>query len=110
MHSLGIGTALVFAVLAASCAGGGAVSDPNVLAQFEFLNLKSGMTRAEVTAQLGNPEYVYEQDRVISYPLFEQNGELLTKNPRGRSRVIQLMLRFSPEGRVERVALIERDY
>ena len=110
MRSLGFGTALVLALLAASCAGGGAVSDPSVLAQFELLNLKSGMTRDEVTAQLSSPEYVYEQDRVISYALFEQNGQLLTKNPRGRSRLIQLMLRFSPEGRIERVALIERDY
>lgn len=110
MRSLRLSLLLLFSVVITGCASGGVEKDPNVLAQVEQVNLKPGMTRAEITKQLGAPHKVYEQDRVISYPLFEQYGRIDTKQPEGTYNVLQLMLLFSSDWRLERVSVIRRDY
>jgi len=109
MRSLWV-SLLLLILLITGCASGGAETDPAILGQIEQLNLKAGMTRAEITERLGTPDDVYEKDHVISYALHEQHGRVLTKLPKGTSNTLQLMLLFSPDWRLERVSVVRRDY
>lgn len=77
----------------------------------EQLNLRPGMTRAEVNALLGLPAFTYELDRVTSYAAILRGQRLQAGHPgTSTSPTMQLMLKFSADWRLERVRLLEKTY
>ena len=114
MRSLRIWLLLPLVFLATSYvwAGDGEaiVSDSVVHAYLESLNLTPGMTQAEVIKRLGFPSYTYKADYVTSYPVFERDGRLFTRDPGPPTVTFQLMLKFSAAWRLASVTLIQRPY
>lgn len=110
MRPLRIWLVLMLMLLVTGCASEPVENDVNFRTQVERLNLKPGMTRAEVIEQLGPPRFTYKNDRITSYPIFEIDGKLFTKHSGGIPKSMQLMLRFSKEWRLERASLLDRDF
>ena len=115
MRSLRTWLLLPLLILATSYVSAGdreaLVSDSVIHAYLESLNLTPGMTKAEVIERLGLPSYTYEQDNVASYAVYERDGRLFTGHPgTATDFTIQLMLKFSPAWRLERVTLIPTPY
>lgn len=86
------------------------VTDSTIAAHLESLQLTPGMTRPEVIGRLGEPPFIYEKERIMSYPIYEWHGQLYKEDPGGVGTTMQLMLKFSKDWKVERTSVIRRPF